>query len=98
MAHGRPILLGQYDSSPPSHTPYPLTPPTACEDADRKVAHLVALYGTVLLNMIDFLIEKNEFHNRSTVKNLGLILALFIQFAVDTALRSPITARPIGRA
>ena len=33
--------------------------------------------------MIDFLVEQHEFHANSTVKNLGLILALFMQFAGD---------------
>ncbi|MCJ1247823.1 hypothetical protein MMC30_005038 [Trapelia coarctata] len=54
------------------------------EDADRKNARIVALYGTLILSTISLLIKKNEFREDGTIKNLGLILGLFIAFATSS--------------
>ncbi|MCJ1380156.1 hypothetical protein MMC17_003259 [Xylographa soralifera] len=54
------------------------------EDPYRKNAQLVALYGTLLLSTVDRLIAQNEFTPSSSIQNLGLVLGLFIEFAVGT--------------
>ncbi|MCJ1393114.1 hypothetical protein MMC18_005986 [Xylographa bjoerkii] len=54
------------------------------EEPDRKTAQLIALYGTLLLSTIELLIAQNEIHASSSIKNLGVVLGLFIQFAGDT--------------
>ena len=54
------------------------------EDPERKNGQLVELYGTLLLTTLDLLIAQNEFNAGSSIKNLGLVLGLFIRFAVDT--------------
>jgi len=66
------------------HCNGPLTPPLAIEDADRKNTQIVALYGVALLSTISLLIKKDEFRENSNIKNLGLILGLFIEFAFSS--------------
>ena len=41
------------------------------------------LIGTALLTTIDVLIEKGLFANNSKIRNIGLILSMFLQFAAD---------------
>ena len=42
--------------------------------------YLAELYGTLLLSTISFLIAKDEFKEHGSIKNLGLVLALFLLF------------------
>ena len=52
------------------------------EDSEGN-AKRVMLIGTALLTTIDVLIEKGLFANNSKIRNIGLILSMFLQFAVD---------------
>lgn len=42
------------------------------------------MYGVALLSTISLLIKKDEFREISNIKNLGLILGLFIEFALSS--------------
>ena len=52
------------------------------DDSERN-AKVVALFGTALLSTIDVLIQQDLFKEGSSIRNLGLILSLFIGFAED---------------
>ena len=52
------------------------------EDSEGN-AKRVMLIGTALLTTIDVLIEKGLFTNSSKIRNIGLILSMFLQFAAD---------------
>lgn len=44
------------------------------------MAEIVTMYGTALLSTIDILLEQDLFKKDSSIRNLGLILSLFIKF------------------
>ena len=53
------------------------------EDSDGNVKR-VMLIGTALLTTIDVLIQKGLFTNNSSkIRNIGLILSMFLQFSAD---------------
>ena len=52
-----------------------------CDDSVR-LSKLLALQGVAFLTVIEFLISKNEFGNKSSLRNLGLVLALLIRYVV----------------
>ena len=52
-------------------------------DQSKRNAKVVALFGTALLSTIDILIQEDLFKEGSSVRNIGLILSLFIGFAED---------------
>lgn len=52
-------------------------------DDSEGNAKRVMLIGTALLTTIDVLIEKGLFTNSSKIRNIGLILSMFLQFAAD---------------
>lgn len=52
------------------------------DDSERN-AKIVALFGTALLSTNDILIQGDLFKEGSSIRNLGLILSLFIGFAED---------------
>lgn len=52
------------------------------EDSDGN-AKRVMLIGTALLTTIDVLIQKDLFKNSSKIRNIGLILSMFLQFSAD---------------
>ncbi|KAL9117753.1 MAG: hypothetical protein Q9187_005708 [Circinaria calcarea] len=54
-----------------------------CDDSERNTK-VAALIGTALLSTINTLIQEDLFKEGSTIRNLGLILSLFIKFAEET--------------
>ena len=52
-------------------------------DDSEGNAKRIMLIGTALLTTIDVLIEEGLFTNSSKIRNIGLILSMFLQFAAD---------------
>jgi hypothetical protein len=53
---------------------------TVAEDGER-CGSIVERIGSAVLAAVDFLIEKGQFKQGSEIRNLGLVLALYLSFA-----------------